>query len=85
MSFTKHSCEILMLFVSKLRPFTRLPGRAPHWQCGGHRFDPAYLHQRQKGQRTFGSLSFFIFLFLRGCVLVQKVSFVVLGTMLKKR
>lgn len=26
-------------------------GRAPHWQCGGQRFDPAMLHQKQETTR----------------------------------
>ncbi len=29
-------------------------GRAPHWQCGGQRFDPAMLHQSRTFKKRFG-------------------------------
>ena len=32
-------------------------GRAPHWQCGGHRFDPDRLHHIERLQ-TKSSQSF---------------------------
>ena len=28
-------------------------GRAPHWQCGGQRFDPARLHHPTKACKMF--------------------------------
>ena len=33
-------------------------GRAPHWQCGGQRFDPAMLHHEP--QAKFFARGFFI-------------------------
>ena len=38
---------------------TRPLGRAPHWQCGGHRFDPDRLHHIERLQTK--SLQSFIF------------------------
>ena len=41
-------------------------GRAPHWQCGGHRFDPDRLHHIKDLQfgETLPLASLFYFLIL---------------------
>ncbi len=37
-------------------------GRAPHWQCGGQRFDPAWLHQKKGRKLPQGGFRLLFFL-----------------------
>ena len=55
-----------MFCVLKCISQTRLRGyvtdglrRAPHWQCGGQRFDPAMLHQMQSRRTQTVKIYFF--------------------------
>ena len=55
----KLQCMVDYTIKSYLGVFTRRFGRVPHWQCGGHRFDPDRLHHTKRTASYIACSPFF--------------------------